>query len=276
MYFIEVGIPFPWAGSKAKITKDLFAHFPDADTYIEPFLGSGVALLRLIQLGKYKRYIVNDLNNGIVSFYKALQKDRVSVIADIRKVVEEYNALVGYDARKAYFMECREVFNKDRTRYDCFWLIMKAGFNGKYVENRQGDCRANFGFDDDVRLDHRLLMSIAILVRDVEFYNMDCYEFIDMVNAREGVGSKFMYCDPPYVQSQSYTKGGFDNKRLAESLADVDYPVVISDVDSEGSRLVYAKYSQIHIAEVRRTLNLTNVHFVDEIVYVNKKYSEVV
>ena len=75
--------PFRWAGSNAKITSELFKYFKDSDTYIEPFLGSGVVLFRLIQDRKYKRYIVNDINVAIIEFYKTIKDHPISVITKL-------------------------------------------------------------------------------------------------------------------------------------------------------------------------------------------------
>ena len=44
----KITAPFRWAGSKAKLTSELFDIFKESEIYVEPFLGSGVVLFQYL------------------------------------------------------------------------------------------------------------------------------------------------------------------------------------------------------------------------------------
>jgi len=126
----KITAPFRWAGSKEKLTTTLFAEFLSADAYVEPFLGSGIVLFRLLQEKKYSRYIVNDINVSIISLYKAIQSDVQTVISNLEKIRDLYN---NEEDKQALFYSSRSQFNTDKSNYTLFWLLQKAGFNGLYT-----------------------------------------------------------------------------------------------------------------------------------------------
>ena len=69
----ELRAPFPWPGGKSRVAEVAWrALGPDCVNYVEPFFGSGAMLLgRPGGAGKIET--VNDLDGGIVNFYRALQ-----------------------------------------------------------------------------------------------------------------------------------------------------------------------------------------------------------
>lgn len=255
--------PFRWAGSKAKLTSELFDKFKEADIYVEPFLGSGVVLFRLIQENRYKRYIVNDINVSIISFYKAIQKNVDLVIQGLNSMSDSYNKS---NDKEALYYRVRTAFNQDKSNFFLFWLLMKAGFNGLYRENKKGHYNAPFGKKEKIKFDEEMILEIHKLIQNVEFYNMDYKDFYNMLNDD---GSKFCYNDPPYCNSQKYTAKGFDNYELADFLDTTKDFIAISDVDNEFSREVYGKFEQLFIKEQKRVINIKNITTKSEVLYVN-------
>jgi hypothetical protein len=69
----DLRAPFPWNGGKSRVADVAWrALGPDVVNYIEPFFGSGAMLLgRPGGAGKIET--VNDLDGGIVNFYRAIQ-----------------------------------------------------------------------------------------------------------------------------------------------------------------------------------------------------------
>lgn len=70
---VELRAPFPWPGGKSRVAEEAWrALGPDVVNYVEPFFGSGAMLLgRPGGAGKIET--VNDLDGGIVNFYRAIQ-----------------------------------------------------------------------------------------------------------------------------------------------------------------------------------------------------------
>ena len=69
--------PIRWAGSKKRILNEMLESFKkDKENYIEPFLGSGVVMINVlnnIDTLHYKNIYVNDINSNIIHFYKFLK-----------------------------------------------------------------------------------------------------------------------------------------------------------------------------------------------------------
>lgn len=254
--------PFRWAGSKAKITSGLFDEFIDADTYVEAFLGSGVVLFRLLQEGRYKRYIVNDINVSVISFYTSLQQRPDEVIERLKHLRDTYN---NHTNKQGYYYEMRELFNSDKSDYGIFWLMMKAGFNGLYRENKKGGYNVPFGKKEKITLNVDQLMTISELIQPVEFHCLDFQDFYELIKHND----VYAYNDPPYCQSQQYTADTFDNNRLANYLADKPYPVSISDIDSEQANEVYRQYHKRVIGDVKRIIRISDIKTVTEVVFCN-------
>lgn len=63
--------PFPWFGGKSKVADSVWGYIGDVDNYVEPFAGSLAVLLRRPTPPKVET--VNDLDNYIVNFWRALQ-----------------------------------------------------------------------------------------------------------------------------------------------------------------------------------------------------------
>ncbi len=255
--------PFRWAGSKAKLTSELFENFKSNDVYVEPFLGSGIILFRLLQENRYKRYIVNDINVSIISFYTRIQKNVDSVVSNLIKMKDAFNAS---DDKQAFYYNARIKFNEDKANYILFWFLMKAGFNGLYRENKKGFFNGPFGHKEKITLNIDMIYEISELIQNVEFYNKDYQDFYSMLDSSEDM---YIYNDPPYCGSQKYTAKGFDNQEFSNYISDLNCNIAISDVDNELSNSIYSQFKKIFIKAQKRVINIRNINVVNEVLYVN-------
>jgi len=261
--------PFRWAGSKAKITSELFNYFKDSDTYIEPFLGSGVVLFRLIQDRKYKRYIVNDINVAIIEFYKAIKDHPFSVISRLNHYKEHYNNLRSMDLKKQFYYNFyKKEYNQDKRQWEYFWILMKTGFNGLYRENKKGEYNVPFGYKEKITFSENEIRQISNLIQNVEFHCMDYQDFITKVNS-EIITEMFIYNDPPYCNSQRYTKDDFSNQELAAYLKSLNIDVAISDVDNKASNEIYKDFFKVFVKDAKRVINIASIQQSRELLFIN-------
>lgn len=141
---MQLTAPFRWAGSKAKLTRELFTYFKDSDTYIEPFLGSGVVLFRLIQDAKYKKYVVNDINLAIINFYIAVRDNPGKVVSRLSSMCFSYNNLLSMAEREQRYYYNREVYKIFKGDWESFWFLMKTGLENmalsKISRKRNNSC----------------------------------------------------------------------------------------------------------------------------------------
>ena len=63
---------FKWPGGKSRSVKKLLKELPDHKTYVEPFVGAGSLFFAKPLAGKN---VINDVNKGLVNFYKELRDD---------------------------------------------------------------------------------------------------------------------------------------------------------------------------------------------------------
>ncbi len=84
-----INSPIRWAGSKKKILNEMLNFFDKTSKiYIEPFLGSGVVLINLInniEEFDFEEIYVNDINSNIINFYKLLKDDYEYAEKQIKK-----------------------------------------------------------------------------------------------------------------------------------------------------------------------------------------------
>ncbi len=204
-----------------EIADELLNDHPEIDTWVEPFLGSGVVAFNCP--GRIKKVIVNDINPHIIKFYKGIADD--SITADnIREVFDIHNQNLikdGYD----YYNQIKNRFNQSFDTMD-FLFLTRTGFNGVMRFNGSGKwnvpfCKLNNRLSKNVIDD--LVSSVDELSRlfkskDFTFYNKSFEDVIE--SAPE---NSIFYCDPPYYGLQvQYFKGWRkeDEIRLNEMLKD--------------------------------------------------------
>ena len=204
-----------------EIADELLNDHPEIDTWVEPFLGSGVVAFNCP--GRIKKVIVNDINPHIIKFYKGIADD--SITADnIREVFDIHNQNLikdGYD----YYNQIKNRFNQSFDTMD-FLFLTRTGFNGVMRFNGSGKwnvpfCKLNNRLSKNVIED--LTSSVDDLSRlfkskDFTFYNKS---FEDVIESAPK--NSIFYCDPPYYGLQvQYFKGWRkeDEIRLNEMLKD--------------------------------------------------------
>ena len=228
-YFYNMIIPpIKIQGKKTKIVPKimeiadgLLSDHPEIDTWVEPFLGSGVVAFNCP--GRIKKVIVNDINPHIIKFYKGVA-DGIITPDKIREVFDIYNQNLlkdGYD----YYNQIKDRFNQSFDTMD-FLFLTRTGFNGVMRFNNSGKwnvpfCKLNNRLSKNVIDD--LASSVDELSRlfkskEFIFYNKSFEDVIE--SAPE---NSIFYCDPPYYGLQvQYFKGWGkeDEIRLNEMLKD--------------------------------------------------------
>ena len=220
--------PIKIQGKKTKIVPKIMEiadgilnDHPEIDTWVEPFLGSGVVAFNCP--GRIKKVIVNDINPHIIKFYKGVA-DGIITPDKIREVFNTHNQNLlkdGYD----YYNQIKDRFNQSFDTMD-FLFLTRTGFNGVMRFNNSGKwnvpfCKLNNRLSKNVIDD--LASSVDELSRlfkskEFIFYNKSFEEVIEYAPE-----NSIFYCDPPYYGLQvQYFKGWRkeDEIRLNEMLKD--------------------------------------------------------
>lgn len=272
-----INAPYRWAGSKKKLLIELIGTFKNADTYIEPFLGSGVVLLNTINNNKYKRYYANDINPNIINFYNNLKKNYKQLEINIKNHVDFYNNITD-DKREEYYYNCRNQYNNcinnDSIETSAlFWFLMKAGFNGVYRINNSGKFNVPFGKKKKIVYNNEDMRNISVLIKNVTFLNLDYKDFIDKIVEKEE--SAFIYIDPPYIGESNgaiYHKKTFSHEELIGYIDKLkkQYYAISMEKDLESETVFDTlDIENYNIKSVTRTINPSKLLKKDEYLYTN-------
>lgn len=243
-YQKTISKPFiKWAGGKGQLLSQLDECLPQIlnereFTYIEPFVGGGAMLFHMLQ--KYpniERVIINDINPYLTTAYRVIKDEPDELIKRLSILEREYFALESEEAKKAFFLGAREIFNEDdldvvdRTKYLMF--LNRTCFNGLYRVNSRGKFNVPFGRNlnpticntETIKADSELLNRVEVVI-----LNGDFEQTINYFNAN---GLNFFYFDPPYrplsttSSFNSYAREEFND---AEQLRLRDYCQMLNDM----------------------------------------------
>ncbi|MDD3453178.1 MAG: DNA adenine methylase [Bacilli bacterium] len=280
-----ISSPFRWAGSKKKLLDEMLNFFDDSkEIYLEPFLGSGIVLINLLENRskfKFKKFIVNDTNKNIIGFYQFLKENPEKLNKDIKKVINQYNCFTNMYERERFYYDVREQFNHMKfcdKKIVNFWFLMKAGFNGVYRENSKGIFNVPFGKKERIILAEEDLLKISRLIENVEFNCLDYGEFFTKYSTQLNKSKSFIYLDPPYLPEDTainrthimYTKNRFNHKELHDKLLNVkENSFMLSMSGSKLTTNMYGNFEMKCLSEVIRTINPKKSFKSKEVIFVN-------
>lgn len=189
-----------------EIAQDQLDANPNIDTWVEPFLGSGVVAFNCPN--RINNVIVNDINPHIIKFYKGVANGFIRP-DNIREVFSEHNQKL-LKGGNDYYNEIKDRFNQTFDTMD-FLFLTRTGFNGVMRFNGSGKWNVPFCKLNN-RLSNNVIEDLAKSVDELSklfksknftFYNTSFENVI--VSAPE---NSIFYCDPPYYGLQvQYFKG---------------------------------------------------------------------
>lgn len=201
-----------WTGSKSYLANEIISYFPNNfKTYYEPFLGGGSILLTL----KAPNSIANDKDSNLISLWKEIKNNYISLIEEYRK---HYKRL---KKGKDYYYKIRERFNKNNNPSDFFFLI-RTCHNGliRYSEEGKFNTALHLGRDgmqpEKVR---KLILKHLPQIKRTTFLNMDYIDLLKKVDDKD-----FIFFDPPYKEMKDGTiyNEKFNHFLFYQSLRDLN------------------------------------------------------
>lgn len=278
-----ISSPFRWTGSKKKLLNEMINSFDKTSKiYIEPFLGSGVVMLNVINNQLYSEYFVNDINENIINFYLNIKNNLDILSKEIVCIVNDYNVS---ESKEKFYYDIRKKFNEDiismEKKSAMFWFLMKAGYNGVYRVNSHNKFNVPFGKKEKISFSYEQFAYISNLIQKVHFYCLSYEDFLYEVSIKINHKKCFVYCDPPYLPETPstihhvlYTKDKFLHgdfiKTIYEFQIEMNVSVMISMSDSTYANLLYGSgFKAIPLAEIIRTVNPKKTITSKEIAYLN-------
>lgn len=281
-----INSPIRWAGSKKKILNEMLNFFDKTSKiYIEPFLGSGVVLINLInniEEFDFEEIYVNDINSNIINFYKLLKDDYEYAEKQIKKIINKYNSFSNENSKEEFFYDIRLKYNKidksHKIKSIYFYFLMKSGYNGVYRENKKGEFNVPFGRKEKINFDSESLKFIAEKLEKVKFFNYDYIEFFNMLKKMKVLKDAFIYFDPPYIPEEKviskkqelYTNKTFDHNEFVKYIKQINSnKILISMSESKKADKIYKDFKKYKVDEIIRTINPKKIIKSTEILYSN-------
>lgn len=213
--------PFFYVGDKYKLISQLKSYFPDhINTYIEPFCGGGSSFLNI----SANKYYLNDIDKYIISLHKFFYQHARNpqyIFSSLEHIIEEYRLSCSFRNRtvpeelkkehiktyyaiynKTSFLKMRKDFNKTKDNLLLLYLLLIYGFNHFLRFNKSGDFNlpvGNVDFNKNVVDALHNYLNFA-QKKELHFSNLDFNDFLSNISFDE---NSFVYCDPPYLISDS-------------------------------------------------------------------------
>ncbi|WP_449408013.1 DNA adenine methylase [Microbacterium maritypicum] len=214
-------------------------------TYVEAFAGGGGLALSLLFDGVVRRVVLNDLDPGIYSLWRAMLEQTESLVRLIRETpvtMDEWYAqrefYRSYDGEPSLELGFATLFLNRTNRSG----VIKGGVIGGYAQT--GDYKLDCRYPADALAEK--VERIARYRSSITITNDDAADFLTAMNGRSERLVHFI--DPPYFQKGSGLYTNFytpdDHTALSHVITSIDQPWVLTyDRAPEISNL-YAGFDQ--------------------------------
>ena len=223
-------------GNKAALAEAIQKYFPVHSIYIEPFFGAGGMFFNK---PKARYNIVNDIDGEVYNLYQIVI-NRKDELREAYKIMPIHSDLLEYYKHNE---ETEPLKKALRFLFLSNITFMAAGASIKYgTENIKKifDERLNACFD---------------LIYDVQFYNNCFRNFLKIFDNRETKRNHtFVYCDPPYLETDNNYKFSFTEADAAD---------LFNCLMASGCRFAYSEFSHPFILEQAKARGL-NVIIIGE------------
>lgn len=227
--------PLKIQGKKTKLLENIynaaesiFSLHPEIDTWVEPFMGTGVVAFNCpINI---KHVICADINPHIIDFYNSIKKGEITAETIEEELLRRGKALS--EKGKSYYLAVRDEFNKSHSPI-LFLFLSRTGFNGMMRFNKKGEWNIPY-CNVDNRLNPKNVATLAEEINTLSnrinnsgvTYEFKCLDFRNLFKEQSIISNRdktIFYCDPPYIglYSDYYCGWSEDNeKELAHLLID--------------------------------------------------------
>lgn len=230
--------PLRYPGGKAKLEPFIELLIEQTGhiggTYIEPFAGGAGIALELLEKNIVKKIVINDLDKGIYSFWKAILTETDRFINDIRnisltidewkqqKIIQKNNCRYSYELGLA-------TFYLNRTNRSG---IIKGGVIGGIHQDGKWKIDSRFNKDELIKR----ILRVKKYRENIYIYNEDISSFIRNYLPQYETNA-FVYFDPPYFGKGKQLYSNFFSyedhirlERMIKNHVNCDWIITYDDV----------------------------------------------
>ncbi len=184
-----------WIGNKQRYAHIITSYLPkNYNKYIEPFLGTGAILAAM----NPSNGIAGDILRPLIDLMNILKKDSAILIHHYKKHWNNY-----MKNPREYYLTVRESYNNSPNAYDLLFLS-RTCYGGVMRFTKTGRISTPIGPHKPISPNSfaSRARSWAERIKNVKFVCADYKETM-----HEAKKNDLIYCDPPYVDSQSILYG---------------------------------------------------------------------
>jgi len=192
--------PVTWFGSKSRYVKQITAHFPKHQTFVDVFGGSGAILL-----GKKpcKVEVYNDINRKLVNLFR--------VLADPLKAKELGRRLLATPYARAEFQTCQVSIQTEQDDIELARMMMviqrqSHGGLGQHWSYCVDNAAA--GYSASVRKFHAGIERLSEVSKRLRRVQIEALPWEEILSRYDRPGTLF-YLDPPYVP-ETRVRGSYE------------------------------------------------------------------
>jgi len=251
--------PFGWVGGKSQLAPEIINMMPKHRLYVEVFGGALNVLYSKRQLKGRHAEVVNDINGNLVNLHRIIRSKPQSLSAVLNKMLISRDLFNDIAAGRS-----NPKNNIERAAHYYYLLTMSFGAKGD-----------NFGMNAKSRSPKDIYKSFHTWSNRLKFVTIENMSFEKLIKEYDSEDA-FFYCDPPYVDTESYYKdtGGFGEKEhtlLAETLAAAKGKFLVSYNDCELVRELYKGFEIVTTKPLNYTLASHSTKEVREVYIMNYK-----
>lgn len=242
--------PLRYPGGKGKLTPFIAMMIEEyghkGGTYIEPFAGGAGVAIELLEKGIVSQIVINDLDKGIYSFWRAILTETDKFIETIRSI--DINMTEWYREKEICLNQNQKysfelgfaTFFMNRTNRSG---IIKGGVIGG--KDQAGTWTLDARFNKDNLIER--IQKISNLRNRIHIYNKDIESFL-MNYVPKYEDNAFIYFDPPYFGKGKQLYLNFfnyeDHVRIEKLISEhVNCDWIITYDDVEDIERIYSEYN---------------------------------
>jgi DNA adenine methylase len=241
MEYKKLKAPFGWVGGKSKLAPDIVKGIDwGHSTYVEVF---GGAMSVLYAKPPSKLEVVNDINSNLVNLHRCIRTNPQSLSMYLNQML----------ISRELFDDIKHKRIKPRNKIEAaaFYLFTLTQSFGSKGDNFAMSAKSGRKPKDI----YKSYSKWSNRLKGVTIENKSFEELIRLYDKPETL----FYCDPPYVETESYYKdtGGFgleEHELLADMLGKIKGKFLLSYNDCALVRELYKGYNIRSTKEIEYTL----------------------
>lgn len=244
----DINCPHPfvkWVGGKSQLVGELLKLVPDGKSgrytkYIEPMVGGGAFLFKLLSVKRFEEYHISDTNRELINTYRVI-KNRVDLLTELLYDMQKNYLSKNDDERKKIYYNARDRFNSIKSDNDSeieraayFIFLNKTCFNGIFRVNKKGLFNVPVGaYKSPLICDEINLKNVSKALQSV---TIDCFDYAETKKYVDE--NTFVYIDPPYRPLSPTSNFTSYNAETFDDGEQVRLSEYINDINKAGAKFV--------------------------------------